>query len=179
MKRTNKVSDVIYLDFKKAFDSVTHNKLLHKIRSFGITGTLFKWFEAYLSNRCQYVRVNNSYSELLPVLSGVPQGSILGPLFFVLYINDLPNCLLFSSAFIYANDTKCLRHRSGSNATKMNLLQKDLDNLFQWGITSDSYYSFSKFAHLQFWLKNYNTATYFIDNKSIVESIKDLGIIIT
>ena len=77
-KRANKVLDV---DFKKGFDSVTHNKLLHKIRSFSITGILFKWFEAYLSNRFQYVRVNNSFSELLLVLSGVPQGSILGPLF--------------------------------------------------------------------------------------------------
>ena len=132
-KRANKVSDVIYLDFKKAFDYVTHNKLLHKIGSFGITGTLFKWFEAYLSNHFQYVCVNNSFSESLPVLSGVSQGSILGPLFFVLNINDLPNCLLFSNAFIYADNTKCLGHRSGSNATEMNLLQKDLDNLFQWG----------------------------------------------
>ena len=183
-KRTNKlkVSDVIYLDFKKAFDSVTHTKLLHKIRSFGITGTLFNWFVAYLSNRVQYVRVNNSLSEFLPVLSGVPQGSILGPLFFVLFINDLPKCLKFSSAFIYADDTKCLKHRSGLNTTEMNLLQKDLDNLFQWGITSDLYYHFSKFAHLQFWLKSYMTATsYFIDNKPIatVDSTKDLGIIIT
>ena len=181
-KRTNKVSDVIYLDFKKAFDSVTHTKLLHKIRSFGITGTLFNWFVAYLSNRVQCVRVNNSLSEFLPVLSGVPQGSILGPLFFVLFINDLPKCLKFSSAFIYADDTKCLKHQSGLNTTEMNLLQKDLDNLFQWGITSDLYYHFSKFAHLQFWLKSYMTATsYFIDNKPIatVDSTKDLGIIIT
>ena len=181
-KRTNKVSDVIYLDFKKAFDSVTHTKLLHKIRSFGITGTLFNWFVAYLSNRVQYVRVNNSLSEFLPVLSGVSQGSILGPLFFVLFINDLLKCLKFSSAFIYADDTKCLKHRSGLNTTEMNLLQKDLDNLFQWGITSDLYYHFSKFAHLQFWLKSYMTAaSYFIDNKLIatVDSTKDLGIIIT
>ena len=72
-KRTNKVSDVIYLDFKKAFNSVTHTKLLHKIRSFGITGTLFNWFVAYLSNRVQYVQFNNSLSEFLPVLSGFPK----------------------------------------------------------------------------------------------------------
>ena len=167
-KRTNKVSDVIYLDFKKAFNSVTHTRLLHKIRSFGITGTLFNCFVAYLSNRVQYVRVNNSLSEFLPVLSGVPQESILGQLFFVLFINDLPKCLKFSSAFIYVDDTKCLKHRSGLNTTEMNLLQEDMDNLFQWGITSDLYYHFSKFAHLQFWLKSYMTAaSYFIDNKPI------------
>ena len=136
-KQTNKVSDVIYLDYRKAFDSVIHTKLLHKIQSFGITGTLFKWFEAYLSNRAQYVRINNSFSELLPVLSGVPQGSIIVPLFFVLFINDLPNCLQFSSAFIYADDTKCPRHRSGVNTNESKLLQKDLNNLFHWGVTSD------------------------------------------
>ena len=79
-KRTNKVYDVIYLDFNKAFDSANHNKLLYKIRSFGITRTLLKWFAAHF----QYVCVNNSFSEFLLVLSGVLQESILGPLFFVL-----------------------------------------------------------------------------------------------
>ena len=81
-KENNKMSDVIYLDFKKAFDSVSHCKLLLKLRSCGIAGKLFNWFKAYLTNRHQYVRINDSCSESLPVLSGVPQGSILGPLFF-------------------------------------------------------------------------------------------------
>ena len=170
-----------HLDFKIAFDSVIHSKLPHKIRSFGISGTLFKWFVAYFSNPFQYIQVNNSFSEFLQVLSGVPQGSILGPLFFVLFVNDLPNCLQFSSAFIYANDTKCLKHRSSINTTELNFLHRDLDNLFQWGIMSDLYYNFRKFAHLQFWVKNYSTATHFINNKSIatVDSTKDLRIIIT
>ena len=78
------MSDVIYLDFKMAFDSVSHCKLLLKLRSYGIAGKLFNWFKAYLTNRHQYVRINDSSSESLPVLSGVPQGSILGPLFIVL-----------------------------------------------------------------------------------------------
>ena len=68
--------DVIYLDFRKAFDSVPHKELLHKLRSIGIKGSVWKWFECYLSSRVQCVAVNDSMSDVLPVLSGVPQGSI-------------------------------------------------------------------------------------------------------
>ena len=70
VKAAGKVSDVVYLDFRKAFDSVRHDKLLQKIKSFGITGALFKWFVAYLPYHSQYFRVNNSFSNLLPVYLG-------------------------------------------------------------------------------------------------------------
>jgi len=139
----------------------------------------FYWngLQPYLSHQSQYVRVNNSFSDTLLVLSGVPQGSILGPLFFVLFINDLPLCLQFSLAFIYANDTKCLTHRK--DLSEMNCLQKDVDNLFHWSLRYDLF--FNKFVHLQFWSKNNAVVTYSIDNKTIVttDSTKDLGITIT
>ena len=77
-------TDVIYLDFKKAFDSVAHNKLLVKLWSFGITGNLWWWFRGYLSSRHQCVIINRCISDLLPVISGVPQGSILRPLLFLM-----------------------------------------------------------------------------------------------
>ena len=107
----NMMADVVYLDFRKAFDSVPHSKLLSKLRSYGITGTLWRWFDAYLNNRTQsmYVRINNTLSHSVNVTSGVPQGSILGPLLFVLYINDLSNCLSSTLPFIYADDTKCIK----------------------------------------------------------------------
>ena len=82
--------DAIYLDIRKAFDSVPHCELLFKLWKIGISGKLWNWFRCYLSNRLQCVTISNSRSDLLPVLSGVPQGSILGPMLFIIYINDMP-----------------------------------------------------------------------------------------
>ena len=123
-------TDVVYLDFKKAFDSVAHKELLFKLWNFGITGKLWRWFEAYLSDRCQFVSVGQTASDILPVISGVPQGSILGPLLFLIYINDLPDKLSLSKVLLFADDAKCFLPIS-SRADSLSL-QHDLSLLANW-----------------------------------------------
>ena len=100
-------TDVVYLDISKAFDSGPHNVLLAKFESLGISGMLLKWPQAYLRGRCQVVSVNGCQSSFLPVLSGVPEESILGSLIFLVYINDLPCRVVHSSPLLFADDTKC------------------------------------------------------------------------
>ncbi len=102
-------TDIVYLDFAKAFDRVDHQLLLKKLKNFGISGNLLQWFKNYLTNRHQKVTVLGQSSQPLPFLSGVPQGSILGPLLFLIYVNDLPQATSKSSVALYADDIKCFR----------------------------------------------------------------------
>ena len=120
--------DVIYLDMTKAFDKFNHELLINKLRRFGFKTNLLKqtyyyWFQSYLYHRRQQVTVLGSTSSSLPVTSGVPQGSILGPTLFLLYVNDLPDAVTSSTIATFADDTKLFK-RIASN-TDSNKLQEN------------------------------------------------------
>ena len=121
--------DVVYVDFQKAFDSVPHHRLLRKLHSYGISGNLLRWITAFLSGRKQEVVLNGYHSGLISVTSGVPQGSVLGPLLFIIYINDLPSAVS-SSTKMFADDTKM--YRNVASASGSTALQTDVDALAGW-----------------------------------------------
>ena len=123
--------DFVYRDISKVFDSVSHNKLIYKLWThFGITNSVWKWFKAYFLCRKQTVSINHCRLIFHPVLSGFPQGSILGPLLFIFYINELPSLAHLSNIILFADDTKC--YRSISFVSDSFLLQSDLNDLSDW-----------------------------------------------
>ena len=150
-------TDIIYLDISKAFDTVSHGILLEKLWSIGITGVLWSWFKNYLTNRYERVSIKNCYSELLPVVLGVPQGSILGPLLFLVYINDMSSYIQHSQILKFADDTKCFNHIS--SISDQNILQEDIDALFTWSRDSDLNFNLKKFVRLSFKSKFNTTYT--------------------
>ena len=120
----------VFLDISKAFDNVWHEGLIYKIKSMGISGELLNLLENYLSDRYQRVVLNGQTSSWTPVLAGVPQGSILGPLLFLIYINDLPNELQ-SNAKLFADDTSLFAVADDKNVCA-NILNNDLLTISKW-----------------------------------------------
>ena len=121
--------DIIYMDFKKAFDKVPHQRLIYKIRALGINEEITLWIKDYLTDRTQKVIINGKSSEWKPVTSGIPQGSVLGPLLFVIYINDLPNSII-SDIYMFADDTNIFKIITSD--IDCQILQTDLNELKKW-----------------------------------------------
>ena len=154
-----------------------HNQLLLKLNRLGISGNLWLWFKFYLLHCQQCVKINNQFSDFLPVLSGIPQGSILGPLLFLVYINDLPDHVLTSILLLFADDTKCFKTITDINDSLD--LQNDVDNLDGWSINSDILFTLSKILFMSF--KPHLQTSYSIGNNVIskVSTHRDLGIFIS
>ena len=125
------VNLTIFLDLKKAFDTVDHGILLKKLSAYGIRGKAGSWFESYLSNRKQFCSLNGQQSKAKDVTCGIPQGSCLGPLLFIIYLNDLEKCLKFSRASIYADDTS-ITIASDDVAKLFEDAHQELSNLSEW-----------------------------------------------
>lgn len=122
-------TDAIFLDYAKAFDKISHRRLLLKLSHLHLHPDILKWLEQFLTNRSQYVSVNNHASNVASVTSGVPQGSVLGPLLFLIYINDLP---LHVSCQIRMFADDCVIYRAVNNITDQTALQIDLNHVQEW-----------------------------------------------
>ena len=108
-----KIVCCILLDFAKAFDTVNHNILLKKLENFGIRGISLEWFKSYLNERKQLVKINNVKSSTPTIKCGVLQGSVLGPLLFLIYINDIQRVSELLNFHLFADDTSLFSHREG------------------------------------------------------------------
>jgi exonuclease III len=140
--------DVIYLDFEKAFDKVDHGILLHKVRDLGIIGKLGRWLYNFLTGRKQKVSVRGYLSEESEVVSGVPQGSVLGPLLFLIMIADIDSDLQNSRATSFADDTRISRRIATEDDVL--LLQGDLDNVLHWAVSNNMNLNGEKFELLRY-----------------------------
>ena len=138
--------DVIYLDFSKAFDKVPHDKLLIKVEALGIRGQILAWVRDYLADRKQRVVINGEQSEFADVTSGVPQGSVLGPVLFLIYINDL-DVGLSCNIKKFADDTKI--YGQVNNEADCRKLQDDLDRLISWSVRWGMEFNVEKCKYLR------------------------------
>ena len=125
------INGVLFLDLKKAFDTINHEILLSKLERYGIRGLPLLWFQSYLNNRKQICKINNSLSNFQNVSCGIPQGSNLGPLLFLIYINDLPDSLEITEPAMFADDTN-LTGAEETSAEIQNKLEGEIQNVLKW-----------------------------------------------
>ncbi len=171
-------TDVCYIDFSHAFDSVSLAKLIHKFLAYGVSGRCINWLTAFLIDRTMCVKSNNVCSRNIMQLSGVPQGSVLGPICFVLFVNDISNCVKYCKLKLYADDVKLYFHFGSENWS--DLMQRDLDAIAEWAQMWQLSISINKTYLLHIGVHN-PRHVYSINGTNIaaVDTVKDLGVYVS
>ena len=176
-----KVTGAIFLDLKKAFDTVSHKLLLKKLNSYGITGNSLQWFKSYLEDRSQAVNINSTLSDFRHINIGIPQGSILGPLLFIVFVNSLPDSVK-SKCVMYADDTTLLTSSSDPLTLETDL-KRSLDMVANWFNSNQLTLNIKKTKLMMFgtWqaLSKFKDIrlTYDNNNIEIVDKFKYLGVV--
>ena len=170
----------VFIDLKKAFDTVNHTILIQKLEHYGIHDNALSWFMSYLKDRDQFVSVNSVDSDVNRIICGVPQGSVLGPILFLIYINDLPNISSKLKFFLFADDTNIF-HDSDNYFTLERTMNKELKKLYQWLILNRLSLNISKTNFVIFSPINKPKAnvTLLINKHAITEAsyVKYLGVL--
>jgi len=181
-------TDSVYLDYAKAFDRVDHNILIRKLRSYKVHEGLVTWIQSFLEGRVQRVTVDGCQSEPVHVKSGVPQGSVLGPMLFLIYLNDISTVVSGSTLRCFADDTRIMKSIGGE--MDMQILQRDLDSVTEWSLRNNMKLHTDKFEfllhgvsrdplmhHLPFTadILSYSTSAGLLKPMS---SVKDLGVLV-
>jgi hypothetical protein len=172
-------ADILYLDFSKAFDKVDHAILLKKLNLYGIQGKVHQWLSSFLHGRTQHVVIDGVESNIIRVLSGVPQGTVLGPLLFILYINDLFSVVKHSKVKVFADDSKL--HKNISSPSDCQLLQEDLHAVVRWANSNNMELNENKFQLLQHSKNQDLKHPYLLPSGKSISSddvVKDLGVYI-
>ena len=170
----------IFIDLKKAFDTIDHEILVNKLKFYGIRGVALDWLKSYLNNRKQYVNFNGTSSDMKTILCGIPQGSILGPTLFLLFINDICNVSKLLKFVLFADDTNIFLDDVSLNSLKNNVNQ-ELENLNLWFQANKLSLNVKKTKYIVFGHNNRNLDIHVkINNEEIerVQAVKFLGIFI-